>query len=438
MNFIYGLNKSGVSIIKLLEKKNTLFKIWDDNKKVRQKFEKFYNIKTFVKPLKGNLKIFENIYVTPGISIRQKKFNIQNSSKKIKRDLNIYIDNLENEKIIAITGTNGKSTTTKLIGEILKKKKIKTFIGGNIGEPLCNSFITKKKYKYHVIELSSFQLETVKNLNSKISIITNLSNDHTDRYNGISDYIKQKKNILTKKGFNLISIDDNYSNKIFNNIKNYNKISFSIFNDKADCFVNDNYIIDNYFSKNKINIKNISRDLQGNYNKQNILISYICSKILNIEDSIFLESIKKFKGLPFRSNIIFENKNLKIINNSKSTNLNSTINSIDNYNNIYLIVGGKAKEKNFEILSKFKKRIICIYLYGQSSNFIYNKLESKIKLKKFNKLNNAVKQIFIDLKKTKNKSIILFSPACSSYDQFINFEERGKFFTNLIKKEVII
>ena len=105
--------------------------------------------------------------------------------------------NLTNQKIVAITGTNGKSTTTKLIGDMLKKSKIETFVGGNIGESLCNAFLLKKKYKVHVIELSSFQLETVKSLDSRISVITNLSGDHLDRYKGISDYVSQKKNIIT-------------------------------------------------------------------------------------------------------------------------------------------------------------------------------------------------------------------------------------------------
>ena len=125
----------------------------------------------------------------------------------------------------------------------------------------------------------------------------------------------------------MLSIDDIYSRKIFNQKKIKNKISFSLVDKSADCFANNDYILDNYFKKNKkLFIKKISKDLEGNFNIQNILIAYICSKILKIPESNFLKVIKTFKGLPFRSSTVFTNNKLKIVNNSKSTNLNSTIN----------------------------------------------------------------------------------------------------------------
>ena len=127
------------------------------------------------------------------------------------------------------------------------------------------------------------------------------------------------------------------------------------------------FILDNYFKKNrKLFIKNISNDLNGDFNKQNILISYICNKLLRLKQKSFLKIIENFRGLPFRSTILFENKKLKIINNSKSTNINSTINSIRNFKRIYLILGGVAKEKNFESLLDYKDRILCVYVFGQS------------------------------------------------------------------------
>ena len=258
MYLIYGIQKSGLSIVNYFENKKIKFKMWDDNPIVRKAIKKNYNKDYFFNIKKDNLNDFEKIFVSPGISLRQKKFKRKNISKKVNRDLNLYISNLTNQKIVAITGTNGKSTTTKLIGDILKKNNIKTFVGGNIGESLCNAFLLKKKYKVHVIELSSFQLETVKSLDSRISVITNLSGDHLDRYKGISDYINQKKHIISKNGINLLSIDDVYSRKIFNQKKIKNKISFSLVDKSADCFANNDYILDNYFKKGrKLSIKKI-------------------------------------------------------------------------------------------------------------------------------------------------------------------------------------
>ena len=148
----------------------------------------------FIPPSKENLSLFDNIYVSPGITIRTNKFRNKYIKHKVKRDTNLYLSNLGKEKLIAITGTNGKSTTTKLIGDILKKNNKKTFVGGNIGNPLCNSLSNNNYFNYHVIELSSFQLETINNINSKISIITNLSNDHGDRYRRCSRlHIAKKK-----------------------------------------------------------------------------------------------------------------------------------------------------------------------------------------------------------------------------------------------------
>ena len=145
----------------------------------------------------------------------------------------------------SITGTNGKSTTTKLIGDILKKNNKNTFVGGNIGEPLCEAYLKNTNYKYHVIELSSFQLETINSISSKISIITNIANDHTDRYKNISDYVNQKKNIISKDGINLFSLDDSFSRKIYNKTNIKNKISFSLTNSSADFYSNEDFI-DNY------------------------------------------------------------------------------------------------------------------------------------------------------------------------------------------------
>ncbi len=438
MYLVYGLQRSGISVIELLENKKIQYRIWDDNNKVRYKLRKKFDKKFFYNPKFNDLNKFEKIIISPGISLKNNKLRANGILPKLERDLNLYISNLTNQKLIAITGTNGKSTTTKLIGDILKKKKITTFVGGNIGEPLCNALIKNKKFKFHVIELSSFQLERVNLVNSNISIITNLSNDHLDRYKNITEYIKQKKNIITKKGLNIISIDDKYSKKIFLQKKIKNKISFSISDQTADVYMNNNYILDNYFKKNKkLIIKYISKDLEGLFNNQNILIAYICCKFLKIPEKYFIEVIKNFKGLPFRSEIIFENKNLKVINNSKATNINSTINSVKNYENIYLILGGIAKEKNFEILSKYKKNIICTYLFGKSSSMIEKKIQNFTNVKKFKNLKSLIKQIFKDVKKQPIKSHILFAPACTSYDQYKNFEERGKDFSSLIKQNII-
>ena len=141
--------------------------------------------------------------------------------------------------------------------------------------------------------------------------------------------------------------------------------------------------------------------------------------------------------MPHRLERIINNNNLEVINNSKATNLDSTIKSISNYKNIYLIIGGQAKEKNFSSLINFKKNIIKCYIIGESSDFIYKQLNSSIDSKKSLHLADALKEIFIEVSSSKIKSTILFSPGCSSFDQFENFEDRGNKFKELVMKEMI-
>lgn len=436
--YVYGLNKSGISVVKLLRKQKKEFECWDDNKELRTSINKNLSKLIFKKIDNKKLNYYKIIYLTPGISLKDKRF-LNVSKYKIKRDLDLYYENINNEKIIAITGTNGKSTTTKLIGDILKKKYRKTFIGGNLGEALCNSIINNTKYSHHVIELSSFQLETIKDFNPQISIFLNISKDHLDRYINLKNYISAKKNIFNKggKNINLISIDDKYSKRIFYNQKINNKISFSIKNKYADIYYKDGILVDNYFYKNKkTKLLNISLDLNAKYNFQNILVAYIVCKYFKIPIKYFKQTIQNFKALPYRSSIIYNSKSKLIINNSKATNISSALLSLENKTNIYLIIGGIAKEDGFEKFTKFHNEIKKIYIYGRSRYLINNQI-SLFKISKILKnLQEVVNNLWDDVSNINEKATIIFSPACASFDQFENFEKRGEYFNKLILNKI--
>ena len=437
-DYVYGLNKSGESVVRLLLKNKQIFDCWDDNVNIRKLIKKKIPSLKYTKINKENFRKYKNLYLTPGLSIFNKKFQGINKSI-IKRDLNLYYQNLLNEKIIAITGTNGKSTTTKLIGDLLTKKYKKTFIGGNIGEPLCNSMTSKKKYTHHVVELSSFQLETIENFNPKISILLNLSKDHLDRYKNIKDYITVKKNIFTTgaRSINLISLDDKYSNKIFNDNFIKNKISFSIKNKNANIYYEKGYIVDCYFYKNnKFKLSNISSHLTNNYNIQNILATYIVCRFLRIPIKFFNSSIKNFIGLPYRSTITYKSTKKIIINNSKATNISSAISTLENKKNIYLILGGIAKEDGFDQFKRFEKNINQIYIYGESRSLINKQLNLFQISKIFKNLNQVINSLWKDVSFNNGRSTIIFAPACSSFDQFKNFEQRGSYFNKLISNKI--
>ena len=438
-DYVYGISKSGLAVIKLLKKQDKNFECWDDNIKTRYLLKKKFKNLNLIPINKINLKNYNNIYVTPGISINDKKFSKAEKSK-LKRDLNLYYENITTEKIIAITGTNGKSTTTKLIGDILKKSSKKVFVGGNIGEPLCNSILQKKLFFYHVVELSSFQLESIKNFEPKISIILNLAQDHLDRYENFTQYVEAKKNILkiNSNNINLISIDDKFSKKIFNDINIKNKISFSLHNSNADIYYENGFIVDKYFSRfKKHKLQNISLDLSQRYNIQNMLAAYAVCKYLRIPIKFFNESIKNFKGLPFRSSIILNTKSKLIINNSKATNVASALFTLENKKNIFLLLGGIAKKGDeFEKFIKFKNDIKKIYIYGKSRLLIKKQMKLNSISEVYENLEGAFNNLWKHLERFDGKATVIFAPACASFDQFENFEKRGDFFNKLVFKKI--
>ena len=440
MKYIYGLQKSGISLANYLYSIGEDFYAWDDNKNVRNLFLLKFNDIKLRKPKELNFSIIKEAYITPGISFNNVNLSLLNKYKiSLFRDLDYYLSIVKKEKILAITGTNGKSTTTKLISDLIKQNKDDCFVGGNIGVPLLDFKLLNDKSNFHVIELSSFQLESIKKIDSYISVLLNLSHDHLDRYRSFEDYIKAKKKILNmnKNSFNIISVDDNFCKKIYKELKNTNKIAISLNRIKKGIYFLDNCIHDNFFYENKIiHLGDLSESLQGKINIQNILATYAVSEILKFNITNFHQTLKFFKGLPHRLEVILNNKELIVVNNSKATNIDSTLNSINDYENIYLILGGKLKQDNFTSILDFKHKIKTCYLIGESSNIIFNQIKFSVDSKICNTLEIAIENIILDLSQTKNdiKSTILFSPACSSFDQFLNFEERGNAFKTLIAK----
>ena len=437
MKYIYGLSKSGESILNYLNSINENYFCWDDNIKIRKKIKRINKKDNFIEPEKLNFELIKESFITPGISLKNKKTNILKKYKvKLYRDLELYSRIAHKKTIIAVTGTNGKSTTTKLISNILEQNDIPNFMGGNIGIPLLDFPTKYNKLKHHVIELSSYQLESFKKFDPYISILLNISRDHLDRYKNFNEYISQKEKLIisNRKGYKIICIDDKHTYLIYQKYKK-KIIPISSKPFKGSIFYENNTIVDDFFEKNKkIELKEISSSLFGDFNIQNILAAYAVSKILNINLIKFTNILAKFKGLPHRLELVFINKKYRIINNSKSTNLESLVNSIKNYTNINLIMGGRPKDKKFKKLLKYKNRIKKIYLIGESSKSISKDLENKISFALCYNLQNAIKKIFLDIKKEKKFTNILFSPGCASFDQFKNFEERGDEFKRLIKK----
>ncbi len=405
---IYGLGKSGLSSFNFLKKKNEIYS-YDDYKK---------NLISFIQIKKIQ---FDAIILSPGIDVNKCKLSkfLKKNSNIIYTDLDIFYSFYDNH-CITITGTNGKSTTCQLFYDVLKKQKIDVRLAGNIGYPILSIKNFKKKTIF-VIEASSYQLEYSKLFKSKYAVILNISPDHLERHETIQKYVSAKFKLIKnqkKNSFAFINKNDALSMSKIKKMKYKSKII------KVDTRLKDN-LIKKFKNNNFLSRSNIN----------NLSFVIELSKILKVEKINLFKAVKNFKGLMYRQQIIFKNKNLLIINDSKSTSYSSSIEILKEKNNIYWLVGGVPKKGDKFNLSKNYYRNIKCYIFGRNQKKFLSDLKNKIKLKKFSNLKKAWIELLKDIRKDySGDRTILFSPAAASFDNFNNFEDRGKYFNQLIKK----
>ena len=411
---IYGFGKSGVSSFKYLNKKNQCFIFDDEKKKLSNKFKKFFIPKS--KLINNN---FDNIIISPGINIHKCQLSnfLKKNQKKIITDLDIFYKFNPEILTITITGTNGKSTTSKLLYDILKNHNYDVRLTGNIGNPILDEKKVNKKTIF-VVEASSYQLAYSKYFKSKFSMIINISPDHLERHNTMKNYTLSKLKCVTKQNKNDIAIIANDSLlKNFLKTKNIkSKIVFISKNKHAHL-------------KNKVNNYNFINSTSF----QNINFLFELSKYMKFNLKIVLKTINNFKTLKFRQEVIFNSKKLKIINDSKSTTLSSTIPFLETNEKIYWILGGLFKKGDkFNLNKKYYKNLEA-YIYGKDRYVFFKLFKNKFKVNLSKDLKNSIKLI-PEFKNLKKKVTILFSPSAASFDQYKNFEDRGRQFNKLIKK----
>ena len=407
---IYGLGKSGLSAFKFLKKNNEIIK-HDD--KIKSNNTEITKIK------------FDYIILSPGIDVNKCRLSnfLKKNYKKIHTDLDIFYSHYKENNKITVTGTNGKSTTAKILYEVLKGQKIDARLVGNIGNPiLLEKNITKQTV--FVIEASSYQLEYSKLFRSNISLILNISPDHLERHKTINNYVKAKFKIVqnqSNKDLAILNVNNFY-------IKSHLKLkSFSSKIIKIDKKTN-------ITLGKKINNKYFNTD----GNKENLQFVFAVAKILKLKKNSLFKTLNKFKGLKYRQEIVYQSKKLTIINDSKATSFSSSVSLLKSLDNVYWIVGGLAKKGDKLLLAKQNSKNFKAYIFGSDKDFFINKLKKFMKYEYSLNLKNLINKIFIDIKidKKSTHKTILFSPSAASFDNFKNFEERGKYFNKLIKKYI--
>ena len=415
---IYGLGKSGLASYSFLKNNNEVY-VYDDYK-INSKFDEIK--KRQIEYKKINYYEFDAIIISPGIDIINCKISkfLSKNKNKIITDLDVFYKCNPNNVCITITGTNGKSTTCKILNNVLQDQKLDSRLVGNIGNPILNEKKINKSTIF-VIEASSYQLEYSKYFKSKYSVILNISPDHLERHKTLSNYVNAKFKLIENQSKNDVA---------FVNINNP--------------LIKKKLISHNFSSKvikvNSIKVKKKIDQIKNPYfksdgNQENLsFIFYIC-KYLKLSQKKLFYTLEKFKGLDYRQQIVYDSKNLQIINDSKATSYASSESLIKKFTNVYWIVGGIPKQGDkFKLL---KKNCINIraYIFGKYSKKFRNDLKNKIKINYYSNLKITLNMIFKDFRKnfSNQKKYILFSPAGASFDSFKNFEDRGSYFNKLIK-----
>ena len=425
---VYGIGKSGKSVAKLLSKNNKVT-IVDKNEldsNLREEFKKFHI--EFKLETEVDVSDFDIIVRSPGIIPT-------NNLIKEALDKNIYVTNevevaynfLPKCKIIAVTGSNGKTTTTTIIYKLLSKIMDNVHLGGNIGIPLSDLVENVKENDVLVLEISDHQLYDIKNFKPDIAVLTNLCPTHLDFHGSYEKYKEVKKKIFnnqTEEDIAIINYGDKDSINLTNDIKGCKKYfnGKNAYIENKIIYINDNPII---------SIEDIL--LKGHHNYENIMAALLVMEEFNLDKDIVKEVLKSFNGVEHRLEFVKEYNKIQLYNDSKATNPTSTIIAISSFTKpIHLILGGFERSQDFNELNDYLKNVKCIYAIGEVSDRVEKWAKEQNKdVFNVKTLHNAILKI---KENVLSEEVVLLSPASASWDQYDRFETRGEEFKKLVAK----
>jgi UDP-N-acetylmuramoylalanine--D-glutamate ligase len=331
-------------------------------------------------------------------------------------------------KIIAITGSNGKSTTVSLIHHILKTAGYNSVLGGNIGVAATSFPLQNPGIDFIVLELSSFQLELIKHFRADVAAILNITPDHLNRYTGMNEYAAAKFNIFSNQlpdDIAILNADDEFTNNYDYEV-NSKLMHFSL-EQKADIFLDNNNIIIN---NQKISIEKTT--LKGPHNIANIMTSILALSPYQIPVKTIEEALYTFQPLAHRLEFIAKINDVAYYNDSKATNTDSVKYALQSFDKpIRIIMGGAGKGEDYTVLNSYlNKHAKKIYLIGDTRFEMEKAFANIIPLELFKDYEAMIKKVYSESEA--GESVVL-CPACTSYDMFKNFEERGNFFKELVQ-----
>ena len=424
---VYGLGLTGISSVKTLEKEGYEVYTYDKNKKNVKELEGYKY--SPISDLEIDTIPYDFVVKSPGIPPHGEIVKRLSRKYEIISDIELSYRLFPDAKIISITGTNGKTSTTSMVTHILNESGIKAISVGNIGEGILWQMATNKDAVF-VCELSSFQLYDVKNYKPKIATITNISEDHIDWHGTFDDYINSKINISKNQDeddYIIINHEDeilqdhksSYKAKIYE-FSSKNEVERGIFLKRSTIYLKDEKI------EKLIDVDDLL--VIGNHNYENIMAASLCAYLFGIDISDIKNALKTFKSIEHRLEYVDAISGVKVYNDSKGTNVDSSVKAIESFNSpIIIIAGGYNKHIDYSAYVKaFKKKGKLMVIMGETSEILANLCkEEGVSYIKAKDMKEAVD---ISFDHASDGDVILLSPASASWDMYKNFELRGEDF----------
>lgn len=447
---VVGFGVSGVSVAKYLSKQGAKVTVTDTKQKseLTDSVNACADLKIEYELGKHNDVSFrsaELVVMSPGVAPNLKPLDgTREMNIPITNEIDIAAGALK-EPLIAVTGTNGKTTTATLIGEMFKNDNRPSFVGGNIGKPLLDYLTEGTRADVVVAELSSFQLELTQKVVPAVAVMTNVEPDHLDRYPSYEAYIAAKKRLLQacdKNSYVVLNYDNPVTQQFGQECvgrlmwftkKNPMKIGGEFAENFNGCYydASQKKIFAKIFGKEET--YDVSRiRIYGEHNKENFMAAICAARAMGVNPQAIQKTIDEFRGIPHRLEFVRKKDGVFFFNDSKATNPPSLLKALNSFpvNPIILIAGGKDKNFDFTPLAEpVRQRCKLLILMGEAKEKMNRSIGDFAETYLVGTFEEAVLLAF---QKSRNGDIILLSPGCSSFDMFRNFEERGDYFKKLV------
>jgi len=450
---IFGLGASGLAAGRALVASGAKVSAWDDDGRRREAAGKIGM--PLLDLYRASWTRIEGLVLAPGIPLTHPAPHpVVELAKKahcpVLGDIELFAETAPAAIVIGITGTNGKSTITALVGHVLKSAGKSVQVGGNLGTPVLDLDPLPADGAY-VLELSSYQLDLTEHAKFDVAVLVNVSPDHLDRHGGMSGYVAAKRRIFRARGSDeakgrkiaqtaVVGMDDSYSREIRDALSHesaWRVVPVSgVRRIEGGVYVIEGLLYDETAGAlgPVLDVRN-APNLPGAHNWQNAAAAYAAARAAGAAPSDIARSIETYPGLPHRQERIATVKGVTFINDSKATNGDSAARALACYTAIYWIAGGKPKDDGLGKAVEWLHGVRHAYLIGEAAARFEGDLAGKVKTNRSETLARAMREAFADARKEHAEdAVVLLSPACASFDQFANFEARGEAFRAEVAK----